>query len=85
MQSHTNKGTEEKETGFPLTTGGKDRGARVGMTEGPERVQEDRWEGQGARADMTGGTGGHDGTDSRFFEVVGIGSHLTRVTADVSS
>ena len=33
----------------------------------------------------TGGTGWHDGTDSRFFEVVGIGSHLTRVTADVSS
>ena len=30
MQAHTNKGkgTEEKDTGFPLTTGGHDKGGR---------------------------------------------------------
>ena len=28
MQSHMNEGTEEKDTGFPLTTGGNDRGGR---------------------------------------------------------
>ena len=32
MQGHTNDGTEEKNTGFPLTTGGKDRGGAGGMT-----------------------------------------------------
>ena len=37
MRGHTNEGTEEKDTGFPLTTGGNDRGARAGMTEGPGR------------------------------------------------
>ena len=30
MQSHTNEGTEEKDTGFPLTTGGHDRGGAGG-------------------------------------------------------
>ena len=36
MQGHTNEGTEEKDTGFPLTTGGKDRGEGAGgMTGGP--------------------------------------------------
>ena len=40
MQGHTNEGTEEKDTGFPLTTGGNDRGGGgsaegvAGMTEG---------------------------------------------------
>ena len=46
MQGHMNEGTEEKDTGFPLTTGGHDRGSaggtmervRAGMTEGPERA-----------------------------------------------
>ncbi len=46
MQDPTNEGTEEKDTGFPLTTGGNDRGgpsgydrgARSGMTEGTGRV-----------------------------------------------
>ena len=53
MQDHTNEETEEKDTGFPLTTGGNDRGGRrvcqrelsghdggdqAGMTEGPERA-----------------------------------------------
>ena len=28
MQAHTNEGTEKKDTGFPLKTGGNDRGAR---------------------------------------------------------
>ena len=28
MQDHTNEGTEEKDTGFPLTTGGNDKGDR---------------------------------------------------------
>ena len=28
IQGHTNEGTEEKDTGFPLTTGGNDRGDR---------------------------------------------------------
>ena len=36
MQGHTNEGIEEKDTGFPLTTGGHDRGAG-GMTEGGRR------------------------------------------------
>ena len=37
MQAHTNKrkGTEEKNTGFPLTTGGNDRGGQAGMTKAP--------------------------------------------------
>ena len=34
MQSHTNEGIEEKDTGFPLTTGGNDRGARSGHDRG---------------------------------------------------
>ena len=34
MQGHMKEGTEEKDTGFPLTTGGNDRGGRAGMTEG---------------------------------------------------
>ena len=41
MQGHTNEGTEKKDTGFPLKTGGNDRGDRlagqkgaVGRTEG---------------------------------------------------
>ena len=37
-QGHTNKGTEEKNTGFPLTTGGNDRGGPAGMTKGPEQA-----------------------------------------------
>ena len=28
MQGHTNEGTEEKNSGFPLKTGGNDRGGR---------------------------------------------------------
>ena len=32
---HPNKGTEEKNPGFPLKTCGNDRGARAGMTKGP--------------------------------------------------
>ena len=47
MQSHTNEGIEEKDTGFPLTTGGNDRGGAGGMTER-------------ARACMTEGPGGKD-------------------------
>jgi len=38
MQGHTNDGTEEKNTGFPLKTGGKDKGGPAGMTEGPEQA-----------------------------------------------
>ena len=34
MQGHTNKRTEEKDTGFLLTTGGNDRRGAEGMTEG---------------------------------------------------
>jgi len=34
---HTNERTEEKDTGFPLKTGGNDRMARAGMTEGRGR------------------------------------------------
>ena len=36
MQAHTNKrkGTEEKNTGFPLTTGGNDRGGAGGHDKG---------------------------------------------------
>ena len=30
MQGHMNEGTEEKDTGFPLTTGGNDRGGAAG-------------------------------------------------------
>ncbi len=37
MQGHTNEGTEEKNTGFPLKTGGKDRGGPAGMTKGQSR------------------------------------------------
>ena len=48
MQSHTNEGIEEQDTGFPLTTGGNDRGGGAGgMTEG-------------VRACMTEGPGGKD-------------------------
>ena len=32
MQAHSNKVTEKKDTGFPLTTGGHDRGRPAGMT-----------------------------------------------------
>ena len=35
IQGHTNEGTEEKDTGFPLTTGGNDRGARASMLSFP--------------------------------------------------
>ena len=53
MQDHTSEGTEEKDTGFPLTTGGNDRGGRrvcqrelsghdggdrAGMPKGPEQA-----------------------------------------------
>ena len=46
MQDHTNEETEEKDSGFPLTTGGNDRGGpsrhdredRAGMTKGTKRV-----------------------------------------------
>ena len=38
MQGHTNKRTEEKDAGFPLTTGGNDRRGPAGMTKGSERV-----------------------------------------------
>ena len=53
MQDHTNEGTEEKDSGFPLTTGGHDRGDRrvcqrepsghdggdrAGMPKGPEQA-----------------------------------------------
>ncbi len=31
------EGTEEKDTGFPLKTGGNDRGGPAGMTEGDRR------------------------------------------------
>jgi len=34
MQRHTNEGTEEKDSGFPLKTGGNDRRGPAGMTEG---------------------------------------------------
>ena len=57
MPGHTNEGTEEKDTGFPLTTGGNDRGGTG-------------WHDRGVRAAETefdeiycnvGGTGWHDG------------------------
>ena len=38
MQAHSNKVTEKKDTGFPLTTGGNDRGGPPGWTEGPTRM-----------------------------------------------
>ena len=41
MQGHMKEGTEEKDTGFPLTTGGNDRRGRAGMTEG--EGGNDRW------------------------------------------
>ena len=34
IQGHTNEGTEEKDTGFPLTTGGNDRGGPGGNDRG---------------------------------------------------
>ena len=68
MQSHTNEGIEEKDTGFPLKTagmtegsGGKDGGVRregqrgpAGRTEGPDGMTERD------RAGMTEGPGGKD-------------------------
>ena len=36
MQGHTNDGTEEKDTGFPLKTGGNDKGGPAGMTKGSD-------------------------------------------------
>ena len=54
MQSHTNEGIEEKDTGFPLTTGGNDRGARSGHDRGAGGMTE------GVRACMTEGPGGKD-------------------------
>ena len=38
MQDPTNEGTEEKDSGFPLTTGGNDRGGRAGMPKGTEQA-----------------------------------------------
>ena len=45
MQGHPNEGTEKKNPGFPLTTGGNDKGGpasmtegRTGMTEGAKQV-----------------------------------------------
>ena len=35
MQDPTNEGTEEKDTGFPLTTGGNDRGDQRACQRGP--------------------------------------------------
>ena len=49
MQGHTNDGTEEKDSGFPLKTGGNDRRGPAGMTEG------DRLECQRGPAGMTEG------------------------------
>ena len=41
MQGHPNKGTEKKNTGFPLTTGGNDRGGTRGYDrEGPAGMTE---------------------------------------------
>ena len=51
MQDHTNEGTEEKNTGFPLTTGGNDRGGRRECQRGPSGYD------RRARAGMTEGTG----------------------------
>ena len=36
MQGRPNDGTEEKDSGFPLKTGGNDRGGPTGMTEGAD-------------------------------------------------
>ena len=48
MQGHTNEGTEKKDTGFPLTTGGNDRGGTGGNDRG------------GTGGSDRGGTGGSD-------------------------
>ena len=38
MRDHVNEGTEEKDTGFPLTTGGNDSEGPAGLTVGPEQA-----------------------------------------------
>ena len=63
MQGHPNEGTEEKDTGFPLTTGGNDRGDRRAGQKGASgqdrrravgRTEGGRWAGQEGAAGMTG-------------------------------
>ena len=58
MQEHMNEGTEEQDTGFPLTTGGNDRGGPAGLTKGTGGP--DRGTGGPDR-----GTGGPDRGDRR--------------------
>ena len=50
MQDHTNEEKEEKDTGFPLTTGGNDRGDQRECQRGPSRHA------KGDRAGMPEGT-----------------------------
>ena len=69
MRGHMNEGTEEKDTGFPLTTGGNDRGGPAGMTGGTSRNDRDD------RAGMTGETGGHDRGAAGLWPV-GSGRHF---------
>ena len=54
MPAHTNKGTKKQNTGFPLTTGGNDRGGPTGMTEGHPPPSPLPGEGRGE------GVSGHD-------------------------
>ena len=72
MQGHTNDGTEEKDSGFPLKTGGKDRGGPTGRTEGSGGKDRGVWrEGQrgqgmtegGRREGQRGPTGRTEGSD----------------------
>ena len=59
MQGHTNDGTEEKDSGFPLKTGGKDRGGPTGRTEGADGND------KGGPAGVPEGTGGSARGDRR--------------------